>query len=486
MISSSAELLGSQRPRVRSVPPSASSLGAEAVEFVASVGLILDPWQSDALTDALGETVDGRWTSFEVGVDVPRQNGKGGIIEARELTGLFLIDEPLIIHSAHEFKTSKEAFYRLRRLIESSDLDRKVKQIKQSNEEVSIETLSGSRLRYLARKGGTGRGFSGDCVILDEAFELDVETLASLLPTLSARPNPQLWYLSSAPLVGSDVLHAVMTRGHAGSSGSLCWLEYSAPPPEYPPGCTAVERHQVLEAWCDDRSNWAAANPALGIRISAEFIAREREALTTETFARERLGLPDRPAEGRSVIQSSLWESLVSEGSQIEGRYVLGVDVSPDGASASIGCVGRRDDGLIHVGMVDSRPGTGWLEAAVAAALAERPAAAVAFDGAGPAAALLPEITRAAGLTEIVKLQGREYAAACEAFLVAVNDDRIRHLGTAWLATAVGGADRRLTGDGWVWNRRAASVDISPLVAVTVALRVLEQLPEPTAEFFVY
>ena len=37
------------------------------------------------------ERADGNWSAFEVGVNVPRQNGKGGIIEARELAGLFLL-----------------------------------------------------------------------------------------------------------------------------------------------------------------------------------------------------------------------------------------------------------------------------------------------------------------------------------------------------------------------------------------------------------
>jgi hypothetical protein len=47
---------------------------------------------------------------------VPRQNGKGTILEARELAGLFLLGERLLIHSAHEQDTSLEHF---RRLLES-------------------------------------------------------------------------------------------------------------------------------------------------------------------------------------------------------------------------------------------------------------------------------------------------------------------------------------------------------------------------------
>src|SRR5205809_457432 len=90
-------------PSVRSVPADVSSLGVEAAELAASAGLVLDPWQAMVLDAALGKRRDGKWAAFEVGVVVSRQNGKGGILEARELAGLFLIRERLLVHSAHQF-----------------------------------------------------------------------------------------------------------------------------------------------------------------------------------------------------------------------------------------------------------------------------------------------------------------------------------------------------------------------------------------------
>jgi hypothetical protein len=51
----------------------------------------------------------------------PRQNGKDAILEARELAGLFLLGERLLIHSAHQFDTSLEHFRRLLFLIENTD-----------------------------------------------------------------------------------------------------------------------------------------------------------------------------------------------------------------------------------------------------------------------------------------------------------------------------------------------------------------------------
>src|SRR5262245_51350047 len=78
-------------PAYRTSPPRRSSAGSEAVDLAASAGLVLDAWQAQVLEDALGERVPGeKWSSMEVGVIVPRQNGKGSILEARELAGLFL------------------------------------------------------------------------------------------------------------------------------------------------------------------------------------------------------------------------------------------------------------------------------------------------------------------------------------------------------------------------------------------------------------
>jgi hypothetical protein len=235
MSSPSAVLLDVQAPRFRVRPERASSAGPEAVELAASAGLILDPWQEAWLDDALSETADGRWAAFEAALIVPRQNGKGSVLEALELAGLFLFDEQLILHSAHEFKTAQEAFRRVLTLIQSTpDLDRLVQRVRTSHGEEGVELRSGQRLRFVARSTGSGRGFSGDRVILDEAYNLSGDAMAALLPTLSARPNPQLIYTSSAPLDRDEsaVLRRLCKRGRAQARGeaptSMTYTEFCA------------------------------------------------------------------------------------------------------------------------------------------------------------------------------------------------------------------------------------------------------------------
>ena len=191
-------MLGVQTPRISSIPPYRSSAGQEAIDLCSQIGLMLDPWQQFCMHHGLGERDDGKWAAFECAVVLPRQNGKDSLFEARELAGLFLFGEELLLHSAHEFKTSQEHFRRVLFWLENTDaLRKRVKRVRTSHGEEGVELLTGQRLRFVARSTGSGRGFSGDCVFLNEAFNLPATSVDALMPTMSARKNPQLWYGSS-------------------------------------------------------------------------------------------------------------------------------------------------------------------------------------------------------------------------------------------------------------------------------------------------
>lgn len=442
---------GVQEPRISHVPPSVSSAGTEAAELAASVGLVLDPWQRTVLDGALGERADGRWSAFEVGLLVSRQNGKGSILEARELAGLFLFGEQLIIHSAHEFKTAQEHFRRILSLVENHDHLRKlVSRVRTSHGEEGIELKSGQRLRFVARTGPSGRGFSGDVIVLDEAMILSPAVMAALLPTMSARPNPQVWYTASAGFPESELLRRIRERGIAGVDPSLAWFEWSAPE----------------DADLDDRAAWAQANPAMGFRVSEEFVSRERAAMPEVEFARERLGMWDAGGLDR-VISAELWNALEDKKfSPLKGQ-VFALDATPNRESASIGVAARRHDGLAHVEVVENRRDVDWLIGR-AAEIQKKWSAPIYLDPAGPVGSLMPAL-EAAGVA-FVKLTAREYGQACGAFYDTVKERKLRHFGQPSLNSALGAARKRDLGDAWAWHRRDYTDDISPLVSVTNAL----------------
>lgn len=414
----------------------------------------------------LAEGDDGRWSAFECGLVVPRQNGKGAILEAIELAGLFLFGEQLILHSAHEFKTAQEAFRRVLSLVENTDhLRKRVARVRTSHGEEGIELNTGARLRFVARSTASGRGFSAQRVVLDEAMQLGTETMGALLPTLAAQDNPQVVYAASAPLSTSVQLHAVRNRALAGGDESLAYLEWSV----------------TDDAEVDDPAQWAVANPSLGIRIGADYVERERAALPEDIFKRERLGIPDAPVvvTDERIVEPDVWAALKEERSRVDGRMSFAVDITPDRRMAAIAVAGHRDDGLVHVEVVDHRPGTSWVGDRLVD-LAERwGRQPVTIDPGSPAGSLVVTV-RERGI-EVREVSARQVVQATGQFYDLVMSGGLRHIGQAPLTAALDGATRRPLGESWTWNRRAQSVDICPLMAATLALGALLETSDTAA-----
>lgn len=472
-------VLGVQTPRISSIPPYASSAGQEAIELAATAGLILDPWQQYVLTHGLGERADGRWAAFEVGVIVSRQNGKGSIFEARCLAGLFLFGERLILYSAHEFKTAQEMFLRMQLLVENTDSFRKrVRRIRTSHGDEGIELLTGQRLRFVARSTGSGRGFSGDVNIMDEAFNLPATSVDALMPTMSARVNPQLWYGSSAAdktIAPCEQLARVRRRGIKGDDPSLVYAEWSIDP-----HTSECARNSGGAVTCTDHDNpedpasVAKANPALGIRISLEHVERERASMGAKGFGRERLGVGDWPVDEEAtweVIPEDRWRALADEGSEPVGRVAFAIHVAPDRSWAAIATVGRRADGLLHAEVVDHRPGTKWVTERAEGLVERWDPCALVVDAGSPAGSLIADLEKA-GL-EVVKPTHREVGHGFGQFVDAVmpeeGEPTLRYMPHPALDVALAGAQTRPLGDAKAWESKVAA-DISPLVAVTHAM----------------
>lgn len=472
LISSRSGVVGTQTPRLLHLPEhTASSAVREVSQLAALGGIILDPWQELVLEGALGERPDGKWSAFEVGCEVPRQNGKGGLLEARELAGLFLFGERLIIHSAHEFATAEEALERMAVIVESCpDFDRRVRVIKRSHGQEGVYLKGGQRLKYKTRTKGGGRGLTADLVVLDEAMHIPEAMLNALFPTLSTIPNPQLWYTGSAvdqeSMPEGVVFARLRERALKGDDPSLAYFGWS-PAFEHP-----------SEVAAEDAMNpevWAQANPALGIRITAEYIAAEQRSMSPRGFAVERLGVGDWPATDTNPdrkLTTEMWEACQDPRSVPQDPVTLAIDTTPDRAFTAIGAAGHRRDGLAHIEIVRMKAGTRWVASDLVGLVERHAPSGVLIAKGSPAASLFDEIVDAlAGFEVEVKLVGtEEHAKACGAFFDTVKDGRLRHLGTTELGVAIQGARTRAHGEAWLWSRTGSSVNIAPLVAVTLAV----------------
>ncbi len=458
-------------PSIQHLPSGAVSLDAAeaSIELAEAAGLVLDESQRNTIRAWMGERADGSWAAFEAAHIMPRQNGKGAELQVRQLGGLFVLGEQLQIHTAHEFKTANEHFLRMASLVEGCpDLKRLVARIRYANGEQGIELKSGARLKFLARSGGAGRGFAGAAsVYFDEAMYLEADHIGAALPTLSTYWNPQVIYTGSAGFGSSSQLWRLRRRALSGAGGRLAYVEHTAEDVTLD-GDRVVSNRDTLDS--GDRSVWERANPALGLRISHEFVEAEYESMPRDQFLRERLGIwePEPLVNRARVFSDSQWSANYTD-AQPDDPIAFAVDVSPDRRSAAVAACATIG-GQRYVTVLEHRPGAGlgWVPARVADIAKKYPDAAWVLDHGAAAGALSAEFAELG--IDTAPLTSRDIAQACGAFHDAVTEGRVAYPRQRALDDAVQAATVRPLGEAWAWDRRSSDGDITPLVAVTFAL----------------
>ncbi len=461
------------------MPDSDQSLGDEAVEWCRRIGLTLDVEQELILRSWLGVREDGRWQCFEFGVCMPRQNGKGEILMARELFGLFVLGERYIVHSAHEFKTSERHRQRLEGVIRScpelfAQVARspkgRVVGFTYSHGNEGIELQDGRRIEFRTRTKSGMRGFDDvSLLVLDEAMILSETAHGSMIPTLrasKAERGPQLAYAGSAVDQESQphgiVFARVRERALAGNDPSLAYAEYSLDY-EHP--------HDVPDEVASDPAVWALVNIAIGRgRVLEEHMARERRSMGFREFVVELLGVGDWPATDGSVdvlITAEAWADVEDEDSVLVDPICLAFDVSPDRKTAIV-AAGMNQQGKLHIEVIHSGSGTGWIAERMEQLYRSHEVVDVVCDGYGPSAAIARKIDEAG--IKVTRLNASEYAQACGLFVDAVGEKAMRHIGQQDLDVAIRTAKARPLVDRWAWSRTKSVGDITTLVASTIVV----------------
>jgi hypothetical protein len=425
----------------------------------------LDEWQDQGLEGVMGVRAVGRWASKYVGLSVPRQNGKSQLIVARALAGVLLFGEKSIIISAHETDTAREVWKRLIDVVEDNPtLEGRVTG---RMDAINREYLSFGKgkdrqtIKLKARRQSGTRGFSCDCLLLDEGQILGKRQWGSINPTMSARPNPQLWLFGTPPTEDDDAFAFTRLRDSATHGKARhAWLEWSA----------------ESDDDFDDPATWAKANPSFGVRISEEACADDRAAMDDDQFAMERLGIWQDRITRNDAFGVGAWESCAKPGAQPESVAAIGLAVAYDRDFASIGV----SDGST-IGLSDRREGAGWL-VPEAKRLQDKYGCPVVISGSGPGSDLIPALEVAGVRLTIAR--SNDAADACAQLYDAVREERIKHADHPDLNAAVAGAHKRLRDDRWVWDRRNSAADISPLEAVTLAQWQASLASEPTREFW--
>lgn len=482
-------------PTWHTAPEWSYTLGPEVAELVALTStdrgpFILDPEQRLWLDDVFGYMPDDRLAAFECGIIACRQNLKTGALKAAALGKLYVCEQRLVVWSAHEFAASREAFRDLMIMLESApDLEREVVKAWTGAGSEAIEFTGDRRLIFKARHAGSARSLSGDTVILDEGYALMPEHMGALVPTLAARPDPQLLIGSSAGMAKSAVLRSLRDRGRRGSA-RVAYAEWCADERECPEGCSHVVG--VAQGCAlDDEDLRRQANTAIARgRITLDTVEGMRQSMPPEQFRRECIGWWDEPAgEDDPLIPDTSWRALEDHGSQIVTDPVFILDAAPLSTWAVLLAAGENAAGRVHVeitsreGRLDYRPGVLWVVPRVRQMTLTAGLETLHVVKGSAAEALIPALEREwtddDGVTHpgvvVEVMPTADYLPACQGFVTAVAGEDVAHLGQPELAGAVtSGVTGSKTDKGlWFWGRVAPTVDIAPLVAATAGFRLV-------------
>lgn len=466
-------------------PSWAHTFGPQVADVCALGDYAPDAEQAMLLDPIFGVAESGLSAVFEADIVAARQNLKTGLIVQCIVGWLVVTEHREIVYSAHSLAAAQQAFETTAAVLEASPaLSRLLKPkrgdrdgVIEGNGRWAIEMRNGCRARFVTRGPTTGRALAGDRVVLDEGFAVTPTQIGSLLPVMSARPDPQYLLASSAGMVDSAVLIGARDRGRAGGTDRQLYAEWGDR--RAGQGCEREARcdHAVGTPGCalDDEERWAEIMPALGGRVLVETVRGLRTALPPKEFARECMVWWD--VDGGDgpppAINLNVWRLRERRDAEAPERAAVFVDVSPSGDTATIAAAGAGSDGRTLV-ITRTAPGTAWLIPALKALSEHDGVEALALWPQSKAGALIPTLVKHE--IEHDTLTTSQMGQACTLIQNKIRDDELEHVGQTPLDAAVQNATTRWSGEAELWNRRDLAVDISPIVAASGAVALWEAL----------
>lgn len=461
---------GNQAARINTHAPFEFSSGQDAGYLASRYGLAPDPWQQTCLDNWFAEYKNMRLIHSRVGLSVPRQNGKNAVLEMVELYKM-VIQGRKILHTAHEVKTARKAFTRIAGFFENErafpELAEMLKSIRRTNGQEAIELTNGASVEFIARSRGSGRGYTVDDLVMDEAQDLTDEQLEALLPTISSAPSrdPQQIYTGTPPGPRSPGTVFERTRGLgvSGRDRRLAWCEFSIPDDLTPEKAATRWRELAYDT-----------NPALGIRLAVGSVQDEQRTMSPDGFARERLGQWQGGANIKAIDLVDWRELFINEEQTPDnGRVMFGVKFSADGAQVALAGAMRPKTGKTHVEAIrweSMREGTGWLKDF----LLDRKdkTAAVAIDGKYGTGMLVNELIEAGYPKKAIICPRVDQLIAAHSMLEqAIRDKTISTIEQEETIKQVEGAVKRPIGrdGGFGWAPRSEEGTVICLDALTLA-----------------
>lgn len=486
---------GSQEPTFEVAPVPADGFdsldGDDAVAFAAKFGLVLDPWQSALCRLWMRRNAkSGMWCAGTWGISVPRQNGKNGALEAVELYCMVVLGLRFM-HSAHEVKTAQKHFRRMKHFFGEKkndphakfpELNRLVKSVRNVNGQEAIylhdpDTLEDlGWIEIVARTGGSGRGFTNDVLVVDEAQHLTDDQLEASRPTISAAPSgdPVAIYMGTPPkpeALSEEGKGAAFLRVRngavTGEAERAAWMEFG-----HDFDLESMTEDEI-RAVAVDMANSVRVNPALGRRLFEQTLVDELQEMGARSYCRERLNIWPQPRrDGEGVIDFDAWSSgsaTIPADDVVESWRLAAIGLDMDLTGRLWASPASHSDDLgVHVELMDDDLLAEGADAAVQRlwlACRKRIPVVMTSDS---GAALLEAPMRAKGM-KVYRLNVHEQAQIAAGLVQSLKDDSLTHLDDPVLAQSVReSAKVPMSGARW---RLARTGDLSaaPLIAAACA-----------------
>lgn len=443
--------------------PDRPTFGPEVAFVLDLVGPGSMPWQRQVLDVACELLPDGRPAYRQVIVTVPRQSAKTTMALAvaihRGVVHAARVEEPQ--HVVYSAQSGHAARIKLMRdflpAIEASPFSIAIDRIYRSSGLEMVQWTTGSRLTPSSNSPSAGHGLTIHVAILDEMFEdTDNRREQSLTPAQITIDDAQAWLMSTMGDDRSVVWASKVDMGRAtveaGVREGIAYFDWSAGPEDDP----------------EDPETWWGCMPALGISQSVEAVRSALLTMPRGEFERAFLNRPTRTIV--EVIPWEAWMAVQDDRAAPAGGLTLGIDVNPERTGAAV--VAADAEGRVEV--IEAHEGVAWLIERTLALAERHDVINVVAEGGGPVGSML-FLLEQAGVSLRV-LNGVDYARACGSFFDDVMHGTVTVRPNEKLSDAVAGARKRNRGDAFVWARRApagaASSDLSPLVATTIATYV--------------
>ena len=458
-------------------PDAAVSTGWPRVrDTCANLGWTFDEWQDDLGRLIMAKDAEGMFAASLCCMSLPRQVGKTYLVGCIAFALCLTQPGTTVIWTAHRGRTATETFRAMKAKAKLPELgafiDQRVKGggIRSANGEQEIEFLNGSRILFGARESGFGVGFANvGMLVLDEVQRATVKAMDDLLPTTNAAANPLVLCMGTPPRPTDDGEVFTMLRQEAttGESADVLYVELGA--------SSRFDLSDDAEFWRQLRQ----VNPSFPHRVGERAILRNKKGLTEDSVYREVFGLWDTIGKQFSPINGPLWREAVDVGPPDGTKpAAMAVDMS-HGREISVGAC-WLEDASAHVEEVwagiDEPAAVEWVVARAGRRLP------VIVDAKSPASSMIPALR--ARKVKVLTGNENDMARGCGLFASDLEAGRLTHFDQEALNDAREGARKRAIGTagGWGYDRKDPSVNIAPLVAVTLARVAATITKKPTGE----